>query len=102
LLIFRIPAAIPSNVRRAAAAAEASFDNQVAAPAVSRRDDAALVNGSASRLRPRRHAKPRRAAKRRHVDLRAERRFVNRHRDDHVEVVALAANVGCGLTWTVM
>ena len=48
-------------------------------------------------LRARRDPQPRRAAKRRHVDLRAERRLVNRQRDDDVQVVAFAAERGMRL-----
>ena len=56
-----------------------------------RRGQAALAHPELpARLRARRHAQPARAGRRRHVDARAERRFVDRQRHVDVQVVALA------------
>ena len=53
---------------------------------------AALAQPEAlARLRAGRHAQRRAAVRRRHVDARAERRFVNRNRHGDVQVVAIAA-----------
>jgi hypothetical protein len=70
---------------------EAHLDHQIAAPAVPRRRDAALAEPEPlARLRARRNANPCRAVERRHLEFRAERRLVHRHRHDDVQVVTLA------------
>ena len=67
------------------------LDDQVAAAAVARRRHAALAQPEPlSRLRARRHPQPGRAVERRHLDLRAERRLVDRDRHRQVQVVAVA------------
>src|SRR5207247_11114065 len=64
------------------------LDDEIAAAAVARRGDALLPQPEAlSRLRARRHAQPRRSVERRHSDLGAERRLVNRDRDREVQIV---------------
>ena len=58
---------------------------------MARRRRAALAQAEAlPRLRAGRNPEARRTVERRHLDLRPERRFVNRDRHDDVEVVAVA------------
>src|SRR6266487_5157807 len=70
---------------------EAYFDDEIAPAPVATRGHAALAQPEPlPRLGSWRHAQPDGTVDGRHVDLRAERGFVNRHRHGHVNVVALA------------
>ncbi len=70
---------------------QAYFDNQVTGSTVSGRRHAALIHAeSLTRLRPGRYSKAGRAFQGGHLDLGAQRGFVCRDRDNHVEIVALS------------
>src|SRR5206468_10013494 len=67
------------------------FDDEIAARAVAQRAHSALAQAEAlARLRPRRYADASRPVDGRHLDFCAQRGLVNRDRDSHVNIVAVA------------